>query len=88
MPCIFARTDAKIEIGIRKVLQLKRPSKKSPDKVSILYYLPIHKDEVERLGLTKNSLVKAELAFSLQLGRSQSKNQKESHNLKTRVDHE
>ena len=87
MPCIFGRNDIKIEIGLRKVLRLKRPSKKSPDKVSILYYLPIHKDEVERLGLTKNSLIKAELAVlpELEIEESETKNPSNSEVTSTQV---
>jgi hypothetical protein len=63
MPCIFGKNDNKIEIGIRKPLLLKRPSKKSPDNVSVMFYLPIHKDEAVRLGLNEESLLKAELAL-------------------------
>lgn len=72
MPCIFAKNEEKITIGVRKVLQLKRPSKKSVDKVSTLFYLPIHKDEAQRLGLTGESLLKAEISVLPQLEKTES----------------
>lgn len=59
---IFAKTDIKIAIGVRKVSVQKRPLKKTPDRPSIMFYLPIHKDEALRLGLTENSVVKAEIS--------------------------
>jgi len=63
MNCIFTEKDNKIQIGIRKVLQLKRTSKKSAGKLSVSYYIPIYKDEAERLRLTHESLVKVELSL-------------------------
>ncbi len=62
MTCIFGKQDEKITIGLRKPLRLKRPAK-NPEKFSVMYYLPIHKDEALRLGLNENSLLKAELAI-------------------------
>ncbi|MGI0091816.1 MAG: hypothetical protein ACREBS_08910 [Nitrososphaerales archaeon] len=61
MPCIFGNKEDKITIGLRKVAIQKRPSKKTGGK-TLLYYLPIHKDEAQRLGLNEGSLLKAELA--------------------------
>ncbi len=60
IPTIFGKNDAKITIGLRKVCTKRFRLKKTPDKLAVLYYLPIHKDEALRLGLTENSLVKAE----------------------------
>ncbi len=62
LPTLFSKTDIKVPIGIRKVSIQKRPLKKSPGKFSIMFYLPIHKDEAQRLGLNEGSLVKAEIA--------------------------
>jgi hypothetical protein len=62
MVCIFTEKDNKIQIGIRKVSIQKRPSKKSPDRVSKIFYLPIHKDEALRLGLREDSILKAEIS--------------------------
>jgi len=62
IPTLFSKTDVIVPIGIRKVSVQKRPLKKSPGKFSIMYYLPIHKDEALRLGLTEGSLVKVEIA--------------------------
>ena len=63
MPCIFGKDDDKVTIGLRKVSVQKRRSKKSPGQLTKIYYLPILKNEVERLGLDENSLLKAEIAL-------------------------
>jgi hypothetical protein len=62
MGCIFTERDNKIQIGLRKVSIQKRPSKKSADRVSKIFYLPIHKDEASRLGLKEGSILKAEIS--------------------------
>ena len=64
--CAFQKDEAKIVIGVRKVSCIRRPSK-NPEHFSTLYYLPIHKEEAQRLGLTKDSLLKAEIAVLAQL---------------------
>jgi hypothetical protein len=61
MPCVFGRNEDKIVVGVRKVAVTKRRNKKSPSP-SLVFSLPLHRDEVRRLNLTPSSLIKAELA--------------------------
>jgi hypothetical protein len=69
MPCIFSRTDEKVVIE-RKVLALKRKLKNPNDRrvqenrITTVFYLPISRDLAERLHLTEDSFIKAEIAKS------------------------
>ena len=62
MPCIFTDDTVKLNVDGRKIYQSKRASKNDPSKSSVSYYLPLYKNEIEFLGLTENSLIRAELS--------------------------
>ena len=67
MPCVFAEQDVKIAVDARKLLLLKRRARKSVEKgakvrESRTFYLPIRQNEIQYLGLSEDSYVKAEIA--------------------------
>ncbi len=61
MPCIFETTDNKVVVDSRKVLCLKRTAKK-PGGKSLAFYVPLYAGEIQHLGITENSLVRAEVS--------------------------
>ena len=62
MQCPFTQDDIRTLIGTRKLLLLKRGSRKYPGKQTLSFYLPIYDSEVKELGLTEQSMVRAEIA--------------------------
>lgn len=55
MTHLFSEHDRTLWIDGRKVIVISRKSAKS-------YYLPLYRGEVQKLGLTQNSFLKAEIA--------------------------
>ena len=62
MPCPFNDNDVKVLVDSRKLLLLRRGSKKYLGKQTVTYYIPLYEGEVRQLGLGENSLVRAEVA--------------------------
>ena len=62
MQCPFSQDNVRTIIDSRKCLLLKRRSKKYAKTKSVTFYLPIYEEEVKRLGLSENSLIRAEIS--------------------------
>ena len=61
MPCIFVGNDLKITVDSRKIACIKRHAKK-PGGIARAYYIPLYSSEVQHLGISENSLIRAEIA--------------------------
>jgi hypothetical protein len=82
MPCVFTEREIKTVIDSRKLLLLRRGSKKYPGKQSVSYYIPLYEGEVRQLGLGEDSLVRAEVS---RIERSESV-KKPAHELQAELD--
>ncbi len=61
MSCIFSPNDNKVVVDSRKIACIKRAAKK-PGGISRAYYIPLYSSEVSHLGISENSLVRAEIS--------------------------
>ena len=83
MPCIFHEDDVKIVIDGRKLLLLKRRSKYPGKKSSCSWYIPLYSGEVQRLGLSGDSLVQGEIVRIEKSGAAT----KPAHEIQAELDH-